>query len=213
MPVRSAFLVRKHPFQSIAVFGTRLDLGRIRLADGIDEVRILDPDLHEIHSSPELEWRGRVEVAVVDTRPIQRFARVEPLVGDVVNGQQGARGRKERIELVAGAEHPGDQRRLRVVAVQDVDRLADPGQQFNPGLHEKHEAFHVVEVALAGDRVVIDARARKILRATDKQDLDLRFRHPCLEHLGLRQAGTHGDVEPGGDRVRDDVEPTIWWMV
>src|SRR5262245_10677332 len=80
----------QNPFKTIAIFLALLDLPRIGRTHGSDDVRIHDSDLHEVEHTVELEWTGRIELRIVETRTPHGFPRKEPLVAKIVNRVDGA---------------------------------------------------------------------------------------------------------------------------
>ena len=166
--------------------GGRQDLPRIGRAHGEDRAGVEDAALEVVHAAEALQLIGPEQV-LREPREIQRAARVQALVLQVVDRQHGAR-RAERPLAQRRVEERGNQARRPVVAVDDVRDPAggDAGIEAGPG--EEMGAFARVlarRVDLAGAVVIL---------VLDEPGLDLRG-HGLRPDAAARLAGVAADAD------------------
>jgi len=200
-PVQDAVDVRgalpQDAFQPAAVFRRLLDLLRVAHAYRVDQVGEVDADLQEIHLPVVFERAVGNAHALGDPQRRQHGGRIQAGVGDVVDGEQGARppGR-QRVGVRLPQGQQGRQGGgVAVVAVNDVHVRPDLVQILQAGPDETDEPVRAVDVLLAGGRVGVDAVAVEEVGVVHEQHRDIRAGQAGAPHRhGMHAAGSQIDL-------------------
>jgi len=223
-PAQVARAPAQHALQAEPELPARLDLARVRGAHGGHHVGEQDADLHEVHAAVVFERAVREERGARKAGEPEHPRVDDALVAQVVDREHGGRVRECALLGVVRAHEGRRPRRLLVVRVQDVERLAEALDRLYRRAREEEEALGVVRVALARGRVVIEPgaveeaavagmvheqHARLVARAVGDRELRGLVPHaPGHERAGEiaeLPASGHGEVAPVRHRHHDAV--------
>ena len=108
-----------------------------------------------------------------DEGRLERGAREVPLVGHVVDREDGLDGLEKRILIENRLQIGRDKPRLPIVAMDDIWLPAEPPQCLEHAAAEENEPFVVVLVIFSSHRALVDAVAAEVVGVVEEVDLDL----------------------------------------
>ena len=136
-----------HALQPLGI-GRVMELGGVGGTDGGDGVRHEHGTLHQVHVAVHAEGAVIVPATIQTEELVHAVAAVAALILNVVNGEH--RADMAYLPPAGGRvlEIDGHQRRLPVVAVEDVRHPVQAGQQVDDRVAEKGEALAVVKLTV-----------------------------------------------------------------
>ena len=143
LPVDHAY----HALHALGI-GRVMELGGIGGADGGHSIGHQHGALHQVHVAVHLQRAVIIPPSVKTEQLIHGILTIAALIFDVVDGEHRADAAHCLPPGTHVLEVDGYQRRLPVVAVEDVGHPVQTGQQVDDRLAEKGEALAVVKLAV-----------------------------------------------------------------
>jgi hypothetical protein len=131
----------------------------------------------------------------------QPFAWEQALVGEIVDGEQGARRREHRIARFHAQVHR-QQRGLPVLAVQDVRRPSRVSEQRQRGAAERAEAFQIVGVVAAALAIQPGAVEQSVVG-------DEMHGHRAARETALEEPHRDSSIAQRDLRLADGAKPEL----
>lgn len=202
------------------------DLPRVRGAHRREPVRVDDPGLEEADPAALQRLLLQVLLAGLEPQVGENRGGEEPLVAEVVDGEDRARGAEQAIPRVQRLEVEGNQRGLPVVTVEDLRTPLHALAALQSRAREQGEAEVLVGVVRVEARAVEEhgamdevhrhlgpgqprAVCREDERARVRADRNVRGPGERLEVVGVHvdrrvERREDADVVPGAVKVRGE---------
>jgi len=147
--------LQQHPLQTAAQIGVILDLGGVGGTDRGDQIGAPDPGLEKTDLAEKLKVAARLTEFRSKSQLGEHRLRKDPLEGEIVDGEDRDRLGEKGIILVLMLEHPGDEGRLPVVAVDDMGFPMEKFDGLQHRLAKEEKTLGIVGKILAGGGVDI----------------------------------------------------------
>jgi hypothetical protein len=163
-------------FESIAKLRAILNLLCIRGAHRRNQVRIRDPDLHEIHEPVKLKRTRRVEFGIVEARAGHDFSWEQTLVTHIVNREHRAGLGICVIGTIKLLQIRRDQPGLVIVTVENVRSRRGELEKLHDRALKENPSVSLIRVVLSGSRVDVDSRPIKEAVVAKEDNVDRGIR-------------------------------------
>ncbi len=183
----------QHAFQSVAILGG-LDLAAVGAAHGRDRVSAHEGALHQVYLAPVLKRLRREGIrAKACVAHVSRHK--DALVAEVVDREDRSGAPEGAAVLIQFLYIKGDERRLPVIAVNDVGPEIQGAAELNNSAREEDEPFGIVAIVAARRSVEFGAVEINVLA-------DEIGRHApgtgARQHIAALLPGPEGDREGRG---------------
>ena len=137
---------------------------------------------------------------------VDGVAREVPLVGEVVDGEDGGHAVEGRIVPVEGLQVDGNEAGLPVVGVDHLGAVAPAAQVFQRGPGVEREAHPVVAVVLVAHAVGVRAVEERRVLHEDSVDV---LRHRALVEARAAVDGVHRHVDGAHEVARGEGDGAV----